>query len=73
MSGEKEEQLKLLCKYKKTFRSQLEKCSELEIQVKNWLTNHRNMDTSISTKMVVFLMKRWETTNRILDFTISPL
>lgn len=45
-----EQQLKLLGKDKKTFRLCLEQWPQLEVQVKNLVTNNRSMGISASTK-----------------------
>lgn len=66
-----EEQLKGLSKHKKTLRSHLPKWPELEIQIKNWITNHRSNGISVSTKMIIFEARQWASANGIDDFTGS--
>lgn len=52
--AKQEEQLKGLSKHKKILRSYLPKWPELEIQIKNWITNLRSKGISFSTNMIIF-------------------
>uniref|UniRef100_A0A8C8SN22 HTH CENPB-type domain-containing protein n=1 Tax=Pelusios castaneus TaxID=367368 RepID=A0A8C8SN22_9SAUR len=67
-----EDQLQKLDKTKHTFRGHAAKWPQLEMDMKEWITLHRNMGFSVSTKMIIYEAKRIAVEKGIKDFTGSP-
>lgn len=67
-----EDQLTKLGKNKHNLRKPTAKWSELEVEVKEWITSHRQNGISVSTKMIINEAKRIAVEKGIQDFTGSP-
>ncbi|XP_035209984.1 uncharacterized protein LOC118184424 [Stegodyphus dumicola] len=67
-----EDQLQKLDKSKHTLRGPTAKWPELEVEVKEWITRHRQNGLSVSTKMMIYEAKRIAVEKGIQDFTGSP-
>ncbi|XP_035228767.1 uncharacterized protein LOC118200886 [Stegodyphus dumicola] len=67
-----EDQLQKLDKSKHTLRGPTVKWSELEVEVKEWITRHRQNGLSVSTKIIIYEAKRIAVGKGIQDFTGSP-
>jgi hypothetical protein len=67
-----ENQLITLEKNKHSFRTQAAKWLQLETEVKNWVRDHRNNGTSVSTKMIICEARRWAAARDITDFAGTP-
>ncbi|XP_030066606.1 pogo transposable element with KRAB domain [Microcaecilia unicolor] len=67
-----EDQLQKTDKTKQCFRGHAAKWPQLEVDVKEWITRHRNNGFSVSTKMIIYEAKRLATEKGVEDFTGSP-
>ncbi|KFM76763.1 Pogo transposable element with KRAB, partial [Stegodyphus mimosarum] len=67
-----EDQLQKLDKSKHTLRGPTARWPELEVEVKEWITRHRQNGLSVSTKMIIYEAKRIAVEKGIQDFTESP-
>nr|AHN53440.1 DDE superfamily endonuclease [Nuttalliella namaqua] len=67
-----EDQLQKLGKNKHNLRKPTAKWPELEVEVKEWITRHRQNGISVSTKMIINEAKRIAVEKGMMDFTGSP-
>ncbi|KAF6081661.1 hypothetical protein HJG60_008709 [Phyllostomus discolor] len=67
-----EDQLQKTDKTKQCFRGHAAKWPQLEADMKEWITSHRNNGFSVSTKMIICEAKRLAAERGIQDFTGSP-
>ena len=67
-----EDQLQKTDKTKQCFRGHAAKWPQLEIDMKEWITRHRDSGFSVSTKMIIYEAKRLAAEKGIEDFTGSP-
>jgi hypothetical protein len=63
-----EEKLQKLEKNKHSFRMHIADWHHLEAEAKNWITGHRNSGSFVSTKMIIFKVRRWVFAHSITDF-----
>ena len=54
------------------FRGHAAEWPQLEVDMKEWITRHRNNGFSVSTKMIIYEAKRLAAEKGIEDFTGSP-
>ena len=67
-----EDQLQNMDKTKQCFRGHAAKWPQLEVDMKEWITRHRNSGFSVSTKMITYEAKRLAAEKGTEDFTGSP-
>ncbi|KAG2459032.1 POGK protein, partial [Polypterus senegalus] len=67
-----EDQLQKLDKSKQTLRGHAAKWPELEVDIKEWITHHRENGFSVSTKMIMNKARLIAVEKGIQDFTGSP-
>jgi hypothetical protein len=62
------EELQELEKNKHSFHTHSVKWPDLEEEVRNWITGHRNKRISMSTKIIIFEVRSWGLLHSITDF-----
>uniref|UniRef100_L7MZP6 HTH CENPB-type domain-containing protein n=1 Tax=Anolis carolinensis TaxID=28377 RepID=L7MZP6_ANOCA len=67
-----EDQLQKADKSKHTFRGRTAKWPQIDVEMKEWITRHRNNGFSVSTKMIIYEAKRLAAEKGIEEFTGSP-
>ncbi|CAI5769472.1 pogo transposable element with KRAB domain [Podarcis lilfordi] len=67
-----EDQLQKADKSKHTFRGNAAKWPQLDVAMKEWITNHRNNGFTVSTEMIIYEAKHIAVEKGIHDFTGSP-